>query len=705
MYRPAAMREDNFVEIMREVVPQLIDQAVEQTRTAESERSAASKRPLESPDGAEPVPCNPQVASGAEEVLSVEEVSACQDEIDVLIAAHVQKKAAKELPASGNSPELQAVVNESKLTEWSTIFEKGAVKVHLGKRAQAIREKLSHRFIGSRFVITRKPLEEGAHVDESDLNTFKVKSRWCLQGHLDPDLETKAQDGMLQSSTLSQPGRVLLMQLLASFGWELQLGDIKGAFMEAGPSDSKYRPLCAKMPNGGIPGVPSDAVIEVTGNVYGQNDAPATWYKTFDQEAAAAGWRRSKFDCCLYTLRDAGNQLIGVMGVHVDDTAVGGMGPIFEKSIAQLKPRFPYRKWRRGAGEFCGALYQQDPVSKEIVMTQQHFAETLKPAFIPKSARPETLLGASQTRVLRGINGSLNWLSNQSRPDLSVQTSLSQQCFPKPRIGNLRDANNAVRRAKQHKDLTIRFQSIDPSQLTICCHSDAAFANVGVHTQAGYVLAFVDRKIHAGHMYPWVPAIWCSYRLPRAVSSTLGGEAQAMAAASGSVEWLTLLMLETLEGHFALKDARAKLQHRPPIYATDCKSLFDHLISPSAPTSIDDRRTSIDVVIIRESLSCTAGVIRWLPTNRMLADALTKDKADPIDLLRSCVRHGRYQISPEELVLQQQAEERERQEQKLPDVQKSLGSSQLPNKHSVLDKNISVGSEQLEGHIESSPIR
>jgi hypothetical protein len=232
-----------------------------------------------------------------------------------------------------------------------------------------------------------------------------------------------------------------------------------------------------------------------------------------------------------------------------------------------------------------------------------------------------------------------------------VQTSLSQQCFPKPRIGNLRDANNAIRRAKQHKGLSIRFQSIDPSRLTICCHSDAAFANVGVHTQAGYVLAFVDRKIHEGQVSPWVPAIWRSYRLPRAVSSTLGGEAQAMATASGSVEWLTLLMLETLEGQFALKDARAKLQHRPPIYATDCKSLFDHLVSPSAPTSIDDRRTSIDVVIIRESLSCTAGVVRWLPTNRMLADALTKDKADPIDLLRSCVRHGRYQISPEELVL------------------------------------------------------
>ena len=69
--------------------------------------------------------------------------------------------------------------------------------------------------------------------------------------------------------------------------------------------------------------------------------------------------------------------------------------------------------------------------------------------------------------------------------------------------------------------------------------------------------------------------------------------------------------------------------------------------------------------MIRESLFTTCGTVRWLPTNRMLADGLTKNKMDPVDLLRSCLRHGQYQISPEELVLQQQAEERERQKQRI----------------------------------------
>ena len=110
-------------------------------------------------------------------------------------------------------------------------------------------------------------------------------------------------------------------------------------------------------------------------------------------------------------------------------------------------------------------------------MSQKLFAEKIRPANIPKSAKPDDFLSDSQVRVLRAINGSLNWIASQSRPDISVQTSLSQQAFPKPQIRHLRDANNAVRRVKQHKDLQIKFQSIPVEDLCIVCHSDAAFAN------------------------------------------------------------------------------------------------------------------------------------------------------------------------------------------------------------------------------------
>ncbi len=675
LWRPAEMASDDFADIMREVVPRLIDEAVGSSTEASASASSSSantgvKRPVSPTANAsdsEPSTSRQRIEETTE-VLSVQVVSELWDgwtkseePIEQLIANYLQKKTTNELHHSNNEPALQEMINDSKFTEWSTLLDKNAVKVHYGQKARKLKEQYPQRFIGSKMVITRKPLEEGNHYDPNDLQSFRVKSRWCLQGYLDPDLTEKAADGMLQSPTLSQLGRNTLMQLIASHQWDLELGDIKGAFLEAGPLPQKYRPLFAKLPAGGIPGIPADAVIEVLGNVYGQNDAPVAWYRTFDAEAQRVGWTRSKLDPCLYFLREenqGNSKLVGVMGVHVDDTAIGGNGVKYQQTVAQLKARFPYRKWRINEGEFCGASYVQDIHTKEITMNQQIFSEKLKPASVSRGAQNQQPLTEQQIRVLRAINGSLNWLASQSRPDLSTQTSFSQQAFPSPTIRHLRDANNAVRRAKQHKGLGLSFKAIPPENLTICCHSDAAFANLGAHTQAGYVLAFVDKKLQHGEESHWCPVAWRSYKLPRAVSSTLAAESQAMSTASGTAEWLTVMLNEALDGPCPARDAREHLSKRTPILATDCKSLYDHLVSPSSPTSIEDRRTSIDVIIIRESLKLTQGHIRWIPTDRMIADGLTKDQNDPVDLLRSCVRSARYQISPEETVLARQAEER-----------------------------------------------
>lgn len=324
-----------------------------------------SKRPRSpTAESEEPTASRPRVE--VDEALSVEEIGALKDIADnqpweCLMSEYLHKKAAKELKHSNNPPDLQKKVDDGKRSEWETIVSKPhAVHIHYGKKAQHIRETQSHRFIGSRFVLTRKPLEEGLDVDPNDVSTFIVKGRWCLQGHLDPDLPSKAELGMFKSPTLSQIGRMCLMQTIASQNWELQLGDIKGAFLEAGPLSETFRPLYATQPPRGIPGLPADAVIEVTGNVYGQNDAPSAWFKEFSGYVKNLGWHQSILDPCLFTLRaDQGQKLVGIMGVHVDDTAVGGEGPLFRESIQQLRKRFPYRKWRQRVGEFCGAWYSR----------------------------------------------------------------------------------------------------------------------------------------------------------------------------------------------------------------------------------------------------------------------------------------------------------------------------------------------------------
>ena len=190
------------------------------------------------------------------------------------------------------------------------------------------------------------------------------------------------------------------------------------------------------------------------------------------------------------------------------------------------------------------------------------------------------------------------------------------------------------------------------------CHSDAVFANVGDYTQAGFVVGFTSDELDKGHNAPWTPAIWRSHRLSRAVGSTLCVEAQSMVSATGKLVRASLILSEALDGPFDVRTYEAVLRRRPPVVVTDCKSL--RLVSVSSPTAVEDRRTSIDIVILRQSMPRVHASVRWVPTDRMLADSLTKNAGDPTDLLRACIKAGRYQISPEATVLKMQQQEKQR---------------------------------------------
>ena len=79
---------------------------------------------------------------------------------------------------------------------------------------------------------------------------------------------------------------------------------------------------------------------------------------------------------------------------------------------------------------------------------------------------------------------------------------------------------------------------------------------------------------------------------------------------------------------------------------------------------VKDKRTAVDVVIVREPLERMTTVLRWAPTNCQLADGLTKDEARPVDLLCAVVREGEYQLFDEADHLRRAAAERQRRQER-----------------------------------------
>ena len=190
--------------------------------------------------------------------------------------------------------------------EWKKLYEKGAVRILSGDSAEKAKTQFGDRFTPSRHVVTRP-------------NPGEFKARWCLRGYLDPDVMELVGSGSTQSPTVSQLGRMLSCQMIVSNGWNLRLGDIRGAFLEDS-LDRKKGPVYSSVPPGGIPGVPDDAVMFILGNIYGLNDAPQRWWKKFDAVMSSIGFSRSTFDVCVYSLRGTAGNLEGILCVHVDDT-------------------------------------------------------------------------------------------------------------------------------------------------------------------------------------------------------------------------------------------------------------------------------------------------------------------------------------------------------------------------------------------------
>eukprot|EP00435_Cladocopium_sp_Y103_P056355 s943_g19.t1 len=363
VWRPAELTPSDFMEAHHEVVS---------SHKRQSSRALSSEPPCKagrSETGSRDEALLSQCLEHDEVFLITEQQG---ESAEAFVANFLKKKMQTEIHHSNNPADVQEVIDEAKVTEWLTLQdEKQALQVIPPHQAQNIRRHQGHRIMSSRFVIVKKT-EDG---------DTKIKARWCLRGHHDPDLVQKVLAGKCHSPTLSQLARNVLLQLIVSHKWTMKLGDIKGAFLEADVKEQMARnPVYAELPPGGVPGVEKGSLVLITGNIYGANDAPHNWYVEFDQEACNAGLTRSKFDSCLYLCHGPQGELQGVLGAHVDDTITGGEGEKYEKAIAYLRERFPFRKWREGTG---GSL-DDKRTAIDVAIVRQSIARTgLEPRWCP----------------------------------------------------------------------------------------------------------------------------------------------------------------------------------------------------------------------------------------------------------------------------------------------------------------------------------
>ena len=159
-------------------------------------------------------------------------------------------------------------------------------------------------------------------------------------------------------------------------------------------------------------------------------------------------------------------------------------------------------------------------------------------------------------------------------------------------------------------------------------------------SQGGQIIIYHDRDLaEGGEPSQTTIAAWRSFRLKWKTVDTLAAEGQALQAGIGRIHWHRLMFLEAFHGMMSTEQWRSQACKLPFLAAVDSKSLYDATNKCTSTTAyISDKRTAIDIAVIKADLLETSRKIRWIDTRAMLADPLTK--AHPGQYLRYVMKHG-----------------------------------------------------------------
>ena len=424
--------------------------------------------------------------------------------------------------------------------EWNKMISSGAVRVLSVEESNHIRQnpRTRKRLLKSRFVYTKtddEPLNE-----ETDL-----KARWCVRGYLDPDLLSLD----TEAPTLSADGCAVALHNIASFRWKLQICDVEGAFLRGDNMQRATGRVFIGPPPDDIEGLQSGCLIEAIKAVYGLADAPLAWYQSFRRTLLELGLRQSKFDGCVFhAYSHANHELIDVVALHVDDLCLGGNQEFEERIVAPLKKKYPFKHWHEGKGDFLGRwLEQQD--NFDIHVHQKEYAKKLNGIQLDAARKKQGDMKTTdqEKKEMRAVLGAVNWLVSGSRPDLAASCSLLQQKVTQSVVADLIDVNRLVAAAHEGAETTIKIKSIKANDICFLAVSDAAWANApSLCSQAGYMVAAVDKKIMSNCWSDFSLLRWKSYKQDRRAPSTLGAELIALSRAIAETRWIRSMWHEAV---------------------------------------------------------------------------------------------------------------------------------------------------------------
>ena len=532
--------------------------------------------------------------------------------------------------------------------EWSKVASSGAVKALEVEESQEIERQLKEsgsadRILPSTMVRRWKPAELPGEPPT-------MKSRWCIRGDKDPDLLTLDR----YSPTVTTAVISIVLQTAGSMNFRCAIGDLKNAFMQSEPLRRPRGRLFCRQPRGGLPGMSPCQLIEILAGAYGLGDAPLHWRKSLLKVLEQLGYRQSSMDPCTFKLFSEG-RLRGIIVVEVDDLLTLGDELHFSK-MQELRQRFKFGKFKfleeeeQGAS-FNGRRLRRTKDGTFLIDMQKFVEERLREVSLKvgRAAKKDEEANEDERAEARAVIGALTWAAKEGRPDCAAAASLIAGTLNHMKIQDILDLNKAVRDAKKDSKLCLRIQPIKAEKMVWGVVTDASYANAkGSASQGAFGVICAEEEILEKGVGKVNLLHWRSGKMHRVVNSTLAAESQNLSKGLSELAWSVTVYKDLTMESFDLKEWQQTVKNQRVVAlaksnaddtlkrglcVVDAKSLFDHLVKETVGCT-DDKRTAIEMQVIRQSMQETGAVIRWVPHPRMFMDCLTKRSGNRSPLIQ-----------------------------------------------------------------------
>lgn len=566
-----------------------------------------------------------------------------------------QKALDKEVPYDKIPEEHKQAYAEAERKEWDSWLQYDAVEVLSAEASDKVVSESKERVLRSRFVLRNK--NAGLRGEDGNPLPLRAKARLCVQGQNCPDCATG--NVRVDAPTVQQSTLTLFLHLTVSLGWMQwwRNGDISSAFLQG--AESTGEPLYMYPPARGLPGLSQGQVLRLKRPVYGRPDAPRAWYMQLSGFIVdTLGFTCSVLDPAFFVLRDKGGSPHAMIVLHVDDLMVSTDGSDFaEEQVRKLYDRFPFGEWATvqdvpGGVTYCGKeiVVEEEGGEKVIRLRQRGFVNgrlDLIPIEASRKQNLDAVASPSEISDFRSVMGALQWVCNQTRPDVAFMTNQLQKRISKLQVRDLVEANKVVRIVK-HDEVSLTFRNLGKQVAVVVWHDSGLFNSCGMELDEnddGVIHSLADKKMLYSQKGSLVGLVrqgdiestekiacnflaWRSKTNRRIVESSFSAETHGATMGHSQGHYLRMLLLEVFNGDSVVKQENDWNLQIPLVMCTDCRSIYDCLKKDGQ--TISDKSSAINVAVLRQlcgterTPSSDRARVLWVPTRHQCADPLTK---------------------------------------------------------------------------------